>query len=320
MKKSTVFSSIIFSGVALTACQVGSSSSGSNAPNNVANSVPTAVAYITDKENLSKCLLNQQGQFIACFHAESGLGLQKPTGVGIDGTNLYIASYSKSSVRSCKLKGSSIQSCSSAFQDDVSVDGPSNIAFFESYAYISDSSGNDILRCNLTDHGLFANCSQTGNSISWVSGVSIRNNFAYISNWNIGTILKCQINDASGELMNCNPTGGVGNFVGPQQVAFYESYAYIPNVDGDSISMCQVSESDGSLANCKYTGAMIKDLQNITINNSLAYITSGTGISICQIDTLNGNLLSACQFFASEQYGWDKPGQIVIKPLNYFNN
>lgn len=300
----------------LTACQSGSASSGGQGNNNQISSVGTAYVANTGNGGVTICSLAQDGKLFNCNLSLEG-SLLGQMGNAIYESNLYLVDYNNSRIMKCLIESNNqLQNCNVALDNNsiesgLSLNNPSTITFFESYAYIANSRQSNVIKCSVSVvDGKLENCSQTGSNTAWVSAINFNNNTAYISNWasdNNNSIIKCNV-ESNGDLINCLPAG-VDSYH-PSGIIFYNGYAYIANTGNKNVLACKIAEND-SLSGCGITGSEFSDnIRSISNFESYAYIPSDKGITYCNIGS--SGLFESCTMLQNTNYGFNHPFGIVF--------
>lgn len=277
---------------------------GYSIPDSKVIAVNNTLAYILSNglpENQYKmtyCEVNSvNGQFSNCS-VESIIEVkdytQPPRTMTINGNLAFIVFTAESVIRACQISESNgrLNNCQVV---ESSIASPKEITINESYAYVTNSLGND-------------------------PDLAPGAGYVYV----------CNVNHQTGELSNCTTTGGdiLPYFSFPSNVAIAESFAYLSTSSG-TITSCNIDPNNGTLSNCNATDAppMFGSLYaKINIHNNRVYYNSGSSlddeVTACNLDTANGTIPNnGCQVvFPGNPELWNSFGVVFNAEFAYIGN
>jgi hypothetical protein len=234
--------------------------------------------YVSDQRGkyngFSICKLNADGTDFSDCRLENSFGsdglFNDPRGAAINNGFLYVTNLEGNSVVRCSLADfdGHLYACKTLNTGSVTLNKPQGIRFYETsgntYAYIVNTFGGNLVRCSVTDTNDFTNC--TSFNILTSAGprdIDFNGAYAYISSLIAEgdyAITKCVVNRQNGYLTNCSKAEGFPN-EHTIEIKFNGSYLYANNFGGYGTWICSFNAT-GNFPNCK----IYEDKDNIGLD------------------------------------------------------
>lgn len=166
------------------------------------------------------------------------------------------------------------------------LNGATQMAIYQGYAYFVNFSGNSYTQCQVSESGIESDTCVTNTPVSlgvlnYPYGIVFAGQYAYISNYGSNSYTQCSVNSSGIESASCSTMILNGILSNPAMMAISGNYLYFSNGTNDTsgtYAQCTLSESgllDPNSCN-KYTpqpGNLIVPY-DVAFNGDFAYFTN----------------------------------------------
>lgn len=228
---------------------------------NTTNSV-----YITNNQsggnNLFRCGIDPNSfNLTECVAGNNGMAASaQPTGIAVNGSYSYVLDFHNAVVYRCNIESSgALSSCSQTGSGLNSFLNSHiyNIAFMESWAYVTDPYYDNVYVAPLNSDGTLGafSIAQNGASAYGIAFNTAADGITYAYIASIGVldyhVYKCTTTANSGVLTNCTNALSSGEPSGwePSSIGFYKNTAYVTDEGNNKIAVCPLN-SNGSFVSC----------------------------------------------------------------------